>query len=49
MRVEAALLVWTETGVRERGAVVVGLEPKSVREDEAAVDVEPRVSLPCAA
>lgn len=29
--------------------VVVDLEPKSVREDDAAVEVEPRVSLPCVA
>lgn len=29
--------------------VVACLEAKSVREEEAAVDVEPRVSLPCAA
>lgn len=50
MRVEGALLDWTESGVREGGVVVVvGLEVKSVREDEAAVDVEARVSLPCAA
>lgn len=49
MRVEVALVVWTMVGVREGGEVVVGLEPKSVREDEAAVEVEVRVSLPCVA
>lgn len=54
MRVEVALLVWREAGAREAGTavgvlVVVDLEPKSVREEEAAVAVEPRVSLPCAA
>lgn len=54
MRVEVALILWTEIGGREGGVGVDvldvdGLEDKSVREDEAAVDVEPRVSLPCVA
>lgn len=54
VRVEVAFALWTEIGGREAGVavdvvVVVDLEGKSVREDEAAVDVEPRVSLACVA
>lgn len=54
MRVEVAFVLWTEIGGREAGVTVDvlgvdGLEAKSVREDEAAVDVEPRVSFACVA